>query len=131
MLATRRRVRTDLAGGGPEAAKIRWHTLAIGAAYAAADSGPEGLTSEEAARRLRAGGPDVLERTSTDGPFQILWRQANNPLIWVLLAASVLAIALGKMTDGLVVLAVVVGAVILPVVSLEKRLRRARRPGRD
>jgi Ca2+-transporting ATPase len=131
MLATRRRVRSDLTGGGPEAAKIRWHTLAIGAAYAAADSGPEGLTSEEAARRLRAYGPDVLERTSTDGPFQILWRQANNPLIWVLLAASVLAIALGKMTDGLVVLAVVVGAVILPVVSLEKRLRRARRPGRD
>jgi Ca2+-transporting ATPase len=32
----------------------------------------------------------------------------DNPLIWVLLAASVLAVALGKVTDGLVVLAVVV-----------------------
>ena len=40
--------------------------------------------------------------------LQLLWRQINNPLIWVLLGSGTLAVVLGKMTDGLVVLAVVV-----------------------
>ena len=39
--------------------------------------------------------------------YQLLWRQINNPLIWVLLGSGTLAAALGKMTDGLVILAVV------------------------
>jgi magnesium-transporting ATPase (P-type) len=44
---------------------------------------------------------------------QRLWRQINNPLIWLLLGAVGLAIALGKVTDGLVVLSVVlINAVI-------------------
>ncbi|MDD2468620.1 MAG: HAD-IC family P-type ATPase, partial [Desulfobulbus sp.] len=40
--------------------------------------------------------------------LQLLWRQINNPLIWVLLGSGTLAVALGKFTDGMVVLAVVV-----------------------
>ncbi len=40
--------------------------------------------------------------------LQLLWRQINNPLIWVLLGSGTLAVLLGKMTDGLVVLSVVV-----------------------
>jgi Ca2+-transporting ATPase len=93
---------------GAEEPASRWHSLGVEEAYQGVGSGPEGLTSEEAQRRLDAHGPNVLDRTSADGPLRILFRQINSPLIWVLLAASVLAVALGKVTDGLVVLAVVV-----------------------
>jgi magnesium-transporting ATPase (P-type) len=38
----------------------------------------------------------------------LIWRQVNNPLIWVLIGSSTLATLIGKITDGLVVLAVVI-----------------------
>jgi magnesium-transporting ATPase (P-type) len=85
-----------------------WHSLDLAETHARLDSSPAGLTSEDAQRRLRDHGPNVLERIRGDGPLRILWRQIDNPLIWVLLASSAVAIALGKTTDGLVVLAVVV-----------------------
>jgi len=103
-----RRGDADRTRAAQEQPAVRWHSLAVDEAYQGVGSGPEGLTSEEARRRLELHGPNVLERTSADGPLQIFLRQFESPLIWVLLAASVLAVALGKVTDGLVVLAVVV-----------------------
>ena len=71
-------------------------------------SAREGLGSEEAKRRLEEFGPNVLDRGSGEGVWKILWRQVNTPLIWVLLASSVLALILGETVDAFVVLAVVV-----------------------
>jgi magnesium-transporting ATPase (P-type) len=68
----------------------------------------EGLGAEEAKRRLEEVGPNVLDRASGERIWTILWRQVNDPLIWVLLASSVLALALGETVDASVVLAVVV-----------------------
>ena len=99
---------------GPAAAQVpapgslAWHALPVEDAAAGVGSGPDGLSADEAGRRLASFGPNVLERRSGEGPLTILWRQVNSPLIWVLLAASLLAVAVGKVTDGLVVLAVVV-----------------------
>src|SRR5215212_6068710 len=67
-----------------------------------------GLDEAEAERRLGEFGPNVLDRQSGEGPWTILWRQINTPLIWVLLASSALAFTLGEHLDALVVLAVVV-----------------------
>ena len=85
-----------------------WHGLGVADTFAALDSVPAGLASAEAHERLRRHGPNVLERVGGDSPLRILWRQIDNPLIWVLLASAAVAIALGKVTDGCVVLAVVV-----------------------
>ena len=49
----------------------------------------------------------MLERAGGEGVLTILWRQINSPLIWVLIASAALAVAVGKVTDGIVVLAVV------------------------
>ncbi len=67
-----------------------------------------GLGAAEAKRRLETVGPNVLDRVSGEGAWKILWRQVNDPLIWVLLASSVLALFLGEAVDAFVVLAVVV-----------------------
>ncbi len=85
-----------------------WHSLDSADTYAALTSGPEGLSSEQARQRLAEHGPNVIQRVRGDSPLTILWRQIDNPLIWVLLGSAVVAVGLGKVTDGLVVLAVVV-----------------------
>jgi Ca2+-transporting ATPase len=85
-----------------------WHTVETDEIIALSGSVQDGLTSEEAARRQQQFGPNVLQRAAKEGPLILLWRQINNPLIWVLIGSSALAVGLGKVTDGLVVLAVVV-----------------------
>ncbi len=84
------------------------HRLTVPEAFSALNSDQKGLTSGEAAQRLQQYGANLITRKKQAGPLTILWRQINNPLIWVLLVSGTLAILLGKLTDGLVVLAVVV-----------------------
>ncbi|KJS03633.1 MAG: cation transporter [Desulfobulbaceae bacterium BRH_c16a] len=85
-----------------------WHNMAAEDAFRILESSESGLATDEANRRLAVHGPNVLQRHSGDGPLQLLWRQINNPLIWVLIGSAGLAIGLGKITDGSVVFAVVV-----------------------
>lgn len=68
----------------------------------------QGITSDEASVRFAQYGPNQIKRKKGDSVLKLLWRQIHNPLIWVLIGSSSVAIALGKITDGLVVLAVVV-----------------------
>ncbi len=85
-----------------------WHTLSPEQLFSRLKTQEQGLTSEEASQRLQQHGPNEIKRKPKDSLIQLLWRQINNPLIWVLLGSGTLAVVLGKMTDGLVVLAVVV-----------------------
>ena len=85
-----------------------WHTLPAEETLPLLESSASGLTSDEARRRLEQYGPNQIRRKGKDSILTLLWRQINNPLIWVLLGSGTLAVGLGKMTDGLVVLSVVV-----------------------
>jgi magnesium-transporting ATPase (P-type) len=71
-------------------------------------SAEEGLGEAEVSRRLEEFGRNVLEKGSGEGVLKLLWRQVNDPLIYVLLASAVLALALGDVVDAGVVLTVVV-----------------------
>ncbi|MCC6699138.1 MAG: HAD-IC family P-type ATPase [Candidatus Hydrogenedentes bacterium] len=84
------------------------HALDVADALSRLETDPRGLTKAEAARRRALHGPNEIPRGKSDGPLVLIWRQINNPLIWVLLGASLVATLLGKVTDGAVVLAVVV-----------------------
>jgi len=94
--------------GQDEANPNHWHALPSDRVFAALETRGEGLTDGEVEERLSRWGDNVLEQHRGDGPLVILWRQINSPLIWVLLASAAIAIALVEVTDGLVVLAVVV-----------------------
>lgn len=87
---------------------IHYHALPIEEVYSATEGQPCGLSGQEAETRLGKFGPNQIRRKGNDTVLTVLWRQINNPLIWVLVGSCILAIALGKFTDGLVVLAVVV-----------------------
>jgi magnesium-transporting ATPase (P-type) len=73
----------------------------------------QGLSPEEAERRLEEFGPNVLESSGGESIPKILWRQINDPLIWVLIASGFLAIVLGETIDALVVYAVVVANTLI------------------
>jgi magnesium-transporting ATPase (P-type) len=68
----------------------------------------EGLTGAQAAERLERYGPNLLPRVAGPSPWTLLARQVASPLLYALLASAAVAIALGELEDGLVVLAVVV-----------------------
>ncbi|MBK6685844.1 MAG: HAD-IC family P-type ATPase [Deltaproteobacteria bacterium] len=85
-----------------------WHHLSVEGVQQRLGTTATGLIASEVAKRAAQYGPNLLPRKKGDGPLLILWRQVNNPLIWVLLGSGGLAIGLGKLTDGSVVLAVVV-----------------------
>ncbi|MDQ6435596.1 cation-transporting P-type ATPase [Mesorhizobium sp. LHD-90] len=91
------------AGAEPKA----WHAAAADDVLAALETSAEGLTQDEAARRLRAGGPNQLPATARQHPVLRFLAQFNNALIYFLLAAAVAATALGHVVDGGVILAVV------------------------
>jgi magnesium-transporting ATPase (P-type) len=68
---------------------------------------PRGLTQEEAERRLRQSGPNELPDERTAGAASIALRQFRSPLIYILLGAGLVTIALGEYLD-----AGVIGAVL-------------------
>jgi magnesium-transporting ATPase (P-type) len=93
---------------GTKSPYLSWHSIGTVEVFESLGSSPAGLSSDEAGRRLQALGPNVFRRAKGDGPWRMLLRQVNDPLIYVLLGAVALAILMGKVVDGLVVLGVVV-----------------------
>jgi Ca2+-transporting ATPase len=86
----------------------QWHAIEFNQIIDNLESSVNGLKSVEAKNRLLKYGRNQIIRKNKDGALKLLWRQINNPLIWVLIVSSTLATVLGKITDGLVVLSVVV-----------------------
>ncbi len=85
-----------------------WHTHSTDETLRTLATTSSGLTQAEAALRLQQAGPNVLPRAAGPGVAALLWRQVKSPLVLVLVGTAFLALALGKPTDGLVVLGVVV-----------------------
>ena len=67
-----------------------------------------GLTTQEAVRRLAEAGPNELREDPGPSPASILAAQGRNPMVALLLVASVLAAAVGEGTD-----AIAIGTIVL------------------
>ncbi len=94
-------------------AEIMWHAASDQDVMTRLGTGPDGLTDREIAERLQRFGANTLARSGGTSPWLIFWRQINNPIGWLLLAAGALAVALKKPTDAAVVFgAVVINAII-------------------
>ena len=97
----------------PDASNRNWHALDAGAALAAMRSGADGLTEDEASRRLVTFGFNRLPTKAERSALLRFALQFHNLLIYVLLAAGVLAGAIGHVTDAMVIVGVVlINAVI-------------------
>ena len=86
--------------------------------------GTRGLTKEEAKRRLQRFGPNVLPSIHRHGPLIRFLLQFNHPLIYILLAASVITALLGEWVDSGVIFGVVLVNAIVGFIQ-ESRAERA------
>jgi magnesium-transporting ATPase (P-type) len=91
----------DASGGPP------WHTVGPDAIALRLETGPHGLSQDEARRRLERDGPNQLAETPPTSPFVILLHQFRSPLIYILLAATLVTLLLEEFID-----AGVIGAVL-------------------
>ena len=105
-------------------ARPAWHAVSADEALARLGSHPGGLTSAEAERRLRHHGPNRLTRQEGPSAWAVLARQLASPLIYALLISAGIALALGDVADGAVVLGVVVLNAVIGFVQ-EYRAGRA------
>jgi Ca2+-transporting ATPase len=77
------------------------------------DTAEGGLSSLDAQRRLVEIGPNVIERQKATSRLVLLARQFSSPVIWLLLAASVVSAAMHELLDATAIAAIlVINAVI-------------------
>lgn len=101
-----------------------WHTLDVDAVLAEVAVTRDGLTADEARKRLERYGPNRLEVTPPASAWSILVAQFRSVVVLLLVAAAALSIAFGDIADAVAVAAVLVINAALGFVT-EFRARRA------
>jgi Mg2+-importing ATPase len=80
-------------------------------------TGSGGLTSAEAAQRLRQDGPNALGGEGRRGPLAVLVSQFASPLVLILVAASVVSLAVGDRVEAGIILTIVAMSALLGFVQ--------------
>ena len=103
---------------------IAWHTLTEQEVWRKTASGPEGLSPDEAARRIGTHGPNVLDAGKKKTWFGIFIAQFGDFMIWILIAAAVVSILLHEYVDAGIIGVVVILNGILGTIQ-ESRAEQA------
>jgi cation-transporting P-type ATPase F len=91
-------------------AETDWHALPPERALELLDSSAsDGISAEEAARRLEEHGPNQMSAGSRTPPWLRFLLQFHQPLIYILLGATVVTLMLAEWVDAAVIFAVVLG----------------------
>jgi Mg2+-importing ATPase len=116
-------------------------SVPVAAVLAALDATPLGLTSDEAARRLREAGPNVVEPGRPDSVAALLLRQFASPLVLILVFGALVSAGVGDWLDASIILVIVAGSTMLgfwqeyrgsrAVAALRSRLALTSRVWRD
>jgi Ca2+-transporting ATPase len=83
-----------------------------------------GLSSEEAQRRLGEFGPNEIRREEATSPVVLFGRQFASPVIWLLLGASAVSLALGEFLDAAAIAVIVIINAVIGFLQ-EHRAERA------
>jgi Ca2+-transporting ATPase len=100
-----------------------WHTLSVAATLARLAAGPDGLTPEEAARRIARFGPNAIEERAARGTLRMLLDQFTDFMIVVLLVAAVISGLIGDVKDTLAIIVIVA---LNAVIGFVQELRAGR-----
>ncbi|MFQ6107867.1 MAG: cation-translocating P-type ATPase [Thermoplasmata archaeon] len=76
-----------------------WWNLSFSETAQRLGTGPEGLSNEEAARRLERYGPNELVETARLSPLKIFLRQFVNLMVIILIIAAIISAAIGTVKD--------------------------------
>ncbi|MGB7874017.1 MAG: HAD-IC family P-type ATPase, partial [Anaerolineales bacterium] len=101
-----------------------WHTLSAEEVLERLGVREEGLTSEEADKRLSEYGQNQLQEAPRPTFWQMLWDQLNNFVVIMLIVASIISAVLGDYVEAAAIMAIVVLNAILGIVQ-ESRAEEA------
>jgi P-type Ca2+ transporter type 2C len=105
--------------------KPLWHAMSRDAVLKQLETDPlNGLTPDEAIKRLERVGPNELKHEAAVSPITIFIYQFKNILIVILIVAVVLSALVGELVDAAVILIIVVFCAVLGFVQ-EYRAERA------
>ena len=111
--------------GGISLAQQLWHTFSVeDAVHVLKTDVHQGLSQEEAGKRLQEYGPNELKKTGGVTWFRMLLAQFQNILIIILLIAVFLSALLGEGLDAIAIAVIVLFAVLLGFIQ-EYRAERA------
>lgn len=89
----------------------------VEALLAKLESSPQGLSQAEAETRLERHGPNTTEQRKRRAPWLEFLARFGNPLVLVLLVASVVSAATGELTSSAIIAAIVLTSVTLDFVQ--------------
>jgi len=104
--------------------QTRWHALDVEQALQQTNSRLEGLSAEEAERRLRDHGPNILPEGKRRSLVAMLVGQFSDFMILVLLAAAIISGFIGEPVDTIAILVIVLLNAVIGAVQ-EFRAERA------
>lgn len=97
--------------------QIAWHAADVAEVFERLNSSEQGLTVNEADKRLSKFGPNRLPEGVRRGLWQRFLSQCNSVLIYVLIAAAAIVFLLGHWIDGCVITAVILINAIIGMVQ--------------
>ena len=81
----------------------KWYLLSSQDVLGILNTASNGLSTAEVNKRQKESGLNILRRQGGDSAFKIFIRQFLNPILFILIGATILSFALGKVVDGIVV----------------------------
>jgi len=103
-----------------------WHTLDRASVCASLDATEHGLSHRDAESRLARHGPNAIPRRPPPAIWAILLRQFRSPIIYILLLAAIVSLAIGHVTDAGFIAAVVVFNALIGGVQEQRAEKSAR-----
>ncbi|MEK6479144.1 cation-translocating P-type ATPase [Catalinimonas sp. 4WD22] len=84
-----------------------WHTQQVREVLSKLNTTDTGIDDTEAKKRLQQYGPNRLEESGRKHPLKMLFHQFTETMVLILIAAAVLSFFLGKTTEGIAIMAIV------------------------
>lgn len=97
-----------------------WHALSPDESFAALGTSAAGLSDAEAAARLKRDGPNALRARPPKSLLAMLKEQCTDPMVLILIGASLLSAFLGEWTEAAVIAAIVALNALIGVVQKRK-----------
>lgn len=97
-----------------------WHTLSVKDTLHALRTSPHGLSAASAAAGLRKHGPNTIQPRIVRTPLQLFVRQFMNPLIYILLIATLISSYIGERLDAAIILGIVILNAVIGFIQEQK-----------
>ncbi len=92
----------------PAVPSVRWHHLDVDDSLVELNTSLDGLTNNEAHRRLGEFGPNEITESASISKLRLIWAQISSVMVLILIGAAALSLALGKLLEAGAIAAIVV-----------------------